>query len=93
MKATIEIPDDLYRRVKAKSALQGRTIREVTMELYQSWLVDASTTTSTPSPEEWLEEWLKLADAALQDAPPGPSAREILEQDRNRLEPRSDAHH
>lgn len=92
MKATIELPDDLYRRVKAKSALQGRTIREVTMELYQSWLADVATTASAPSPEQWLEEWLKLADATMQDAPPGPSAREILEEDRNRLEPRSNAH-
>jgi hypothetical protein len=93
MKATIDIPDELYRRVKAKSALQGRTIREVTMELYQSWLVDASTAASVPTPEQWLEEWFKLADAAMQDAPTGPSAREILEEDRNRLEPRDDAHH
>lgn len=33
MKATIEVPDALYRRVKAKTALQGRAIREVTIEL------------------------------------------------------------
>ena len=33
MKATIEIPDDLYRQVKARSALQGQTIREVTERL------------------------------------------------------------
>ncbi|MCA1964965.1 MAG: hypothetical protein LDL31_13550 [Prosthecobacter sp.] len=38
MKATIDVPDDLYRRVKAKTALQGRAIREVTVELYQRWL-------------------------------------------------------
>ncbi len=86
MKATIEIPDDLYRRVKAKSALQGRTIREVTTELYQSWVADTPATTAAPSPEQWLEEWLHLADELMKDAPPGPSARELLEQDRNRLE-------
>ena len=88
MKATIEVPDDLYRRVKAKSALQGRTIREVTMELYQTWLMDAPQTATAPSPEQWLEDWLKLADETMQDAPPGPSARELLEEDRNRLERR-----
>ena len=88
MKATIEIPDDLYRRVKAKSALQGRAIREVTVELYQTWLVDEPALSAAPSPEQWLEEWLKLADETMQDAPPGPSARELLEEDRNRLERR-----
>ncbi len=38
MKATIDVPDDLYRKVKAKTALQGRAVREITIELYQRWL-------------------------------------------------------
>lgn len=38
MKATIEIPDDLYRQVKAKSALEGRAVREVTEELYRRYV-------------------------------------------------------
>jgi hypothetical protein len=38
MKATIDIPDDLYRRVKARTAEQGRKIRDVTIELFQGWL-------------------------------------------------------
>ena len=38
MKATIDIPDDLYRRVKAKSAMQAQTVREVTVTLYRHWL-------------------------------------------------------
>jgi hypothetical protein len=38
MKATIEIPDDLYRRVKAKSAIEGQPVRQVVMHLFQGWL-------------------------------------------------------
>jgi hypothetical protein len=38
MKATIEVPDELYRLVKAKSALEGRAVREVTVELYQRYI-------------------------------------------------------
>lgn len=38
MKTTIDMPDDLYRKVKAKSALEGRTVREVTADLYRAWL-------------------------------------------------------
>jgi hypothetical protein len=38
MKATLDIPDDLYRRVKARSALEGRTLRSVAIELFQTWL-------------------------------------------------------
>lgn len=87
MKATIDIPDDLYRKVKAKSALEGRPIRAVTVELYRRWLQENTPALGQAS-AQWLEEWLRLADEASKDAPPGPTAREILEQDRNRLERR-----
>jgi hypothetical protein len=38
MKATIDIPDELYRQVKAKSALEGRPLRYVAIDLFQAWL-------------------------------------------------------
>jgi hypothetical protein len=38
MKATVDIPDELYRQVKAKSALEGRPIREVAVELFQGYV-------------------------------------------------------
>jgi len=41
MKATIDIPDELYRRVKAKSALAGQPVRKVVMHLFQGWLSEA----------------------------------------------------
>jgi hypothetical protein len=91
MKATIEIPDDLYRRVKAKSALQGRPIRAVAMELFQRWLDEdtlAAGQAPERTPEEWLEDWLRLGAELSRNAPPGPTATEILEADRNRLERR-----
>lgn len=40
MKATVEVPDDLYRRVTLRCALEGRPIREVTESLYRAWLED-----------------------------------------------------
>lgn len=43
MKATLDLPDDLYRRVKARSAMEGRPLRNVAIELFQKWL--------DPSPE------------------------------------------
>lgn len=38
MKATFDIPDDLYRHVKARSAMEGRPLRSVAVELFQNWL-------------------------------------------------------
>jgi hypothetical protein len=89
MKATIEIADDLYRKVKAKSALQGRPVRAVTVELFQRWLEeDTVTPDQSPDrlPRDWPQSLFRLADELFKDAPPGPSAREILEQDRGRLD-------
>ena len=37
MKATLEIPDDLYAMVKARAALEGRTLRSVAIELFSEW--------------------------------------------------------
>ena len=34
MKATMDIPDELYRQVKAKSALEGRCVREIAVTLF-----------------------------------------------------------
>ncbi len=44
MKTTIDIPDELYRRVKARSAIEGRPVRSVTVELFQRWLDDGPVT-------------------------------------------------
>jgi hypothetical protein len=88
VRATIDIPDDLYRQVKARSALLGRTVRDVTIELYRRWLTEAQAVRDAKPPEAWLRSWLATADEQLKDTPPGPTAREILEDDRNRSEPR-----
>jgi hypothetical protein len=86
MKATMEIPDELYRRVKAKSALEGRAIREITVELYQHWLAQKPATESTSLPEQWLADWFKLADENTEEAPPGATTRTLREEDRTRLD-------
>jgi hypothetical protein len=51
MKATIEVPDELYRQVKAKSALQGRPVREVAVELFRGWVGEAK---PTPAPKKLM---------------------------------------
>jgi hypothetical protein len=40
MKATFQIPDELYREVKAETAREGRTLRDVTISLFEQWLRD-----------------------------------------------------
>lgn len=85
MKATIEVPDELYRRVKAKTALEGRAIREVTIELYRKYVDEEPAAPTKAATNNWLEGFLALR---LPADLPGPTAREILEEGRNRLEPK-----
>ena len=50
MKATVDIPDELYRQVKAKSALEGRPVREVAVELFQGYVGGGSGTGAEKRP-------------------------------------------
>ncbi len=38
MKTTIDVPDDLYRAVKSRSASDGFSVRGITILLYGDWL-------------------------------------------------------
>jgi hypothetical protein len=89
MKATIMIPDELYRSVKAKSAMLGLTVREVTVDLFRKWVTeDEIREGDESSPKDWVAGWLRHRIPAEQ---PGPTAREILEQDRGRLDSKTSA--
>ena len=88
MKATIDIPDEIYRRVKAGAALRGLTIRDVTTELYRRWLGEEERREPKQSAAAWLRAWLASSDEAVRNAPEGRPAREELTADRNRLDRR-----
>ena len=70
MKTSLDLPDDLYRKVKSKSALEGMAVREVATALFAAW-VDGRVTprelapeTASESPGDpwpvWLEQWRAL---------------------------------
>ena len=97
MTATIGISDDLYQRVVAESVRQGRSVDAVASDMLQRALDDnehasdlsgASIETRRQLAHDWLDEWLRMGEEASKNAPPGPSAREILDEGRNRLERR-----
>ncbi len=43
MKTTLEVPDDLYRQIKARAALKGQTIRAFFMDAIQTKLATERT--------------------------------------------------
>lgn len=68
MKATLEIPDELYRNVKARSALEGRPVRAVAVELFEKWLTGEIESGANPRPPAAPDSgtvkaypWLRIA--------------------------------
>jgi hypothetical protein len=97
MKTTMEIPDELYRKLKARSAAQGKSVREVMVNLVQEWLKDSKKGGTTVMDREArdgheedktaeLRKWLDIGLAYDDEAPPGPSAMEYIREDRDRLD-------
>ena len=85
MKATMDIPDAIYRRVKARSALEGRAVREVTIELYRRWLDQSAQAGSDPADHagppdaaRWLARWEQTGDEIARRAVDPRNSREIL---------------
>ena len=82
MKTTIDIPDDLYRAVKSRSAMDGLTVRGVTLLLYGDWLArpgwipsrrkdDASTETMA-APRTPLPAWFGIGRQHVRRNADGP---------------------
>lgn len=89
MKATIEIPDDLYRRVKARSSLEGLTVKEATVRLYRAWLERGAAAPAPGPRRRQLDAWFREADRATKAAPRRRvTARDELAAARGRLENR-----
>jgi hypothetical protein len=84
MKVTIDIPDDLYRKVKANSALQGRPIRAVALELFGAW-VDESTHSDAGqrivSVGELMADSCGMFDSGVTDLSTNPAYLEELGRD------------
>ena len=88
MKATIDVPDGLYRRVKARSALEGRSIRDVTVLLFEQWLDTspgfAETIDRPGASDAWLRRWEAVGQRVAQSSRDTRTTREILTADRRR---------
>ena len=62
MKATFQIPDELYREVKAETARAGRTVRDVAISLFEQWLKQKKQPVLHASPVDWHAFQPPLAD-------------------------------
>jgi hypothetical protein len=68
MKATIEIPDDLYRKLEAKSASEGRPLQDVAIELLGEWVGKSSCRQADePSVGDLMADLCGSIDSGLTD--------------------------
>jgi hypothetical protein len=86
MKATVDVPDQLYRQVKARAAMEGRAVRDVTIELYEGWLATGvpvvSAVEQAALADDWIQRWEALGQEIAAKAVDPRSAVEILLADR-----------
>lgn len=80
MKTSLDLPDDLYRRVKARSAMEGRAVREVATELLAAWVNSAPATgeeqpAPPPADRSWLYHWSALGKQVERASKPKPAKR------------------
>jgi len=74
MKTSIDLPDDLYRRVKSKSALEGLAVREVATALFAAWVdgriadVPAEPVRSGQTTADWKYRWRALGAAVAESS-------------------------
>jgi len=59
MKTTLEIPDLLFRKAKAKAAERGQTLKQLVTEALQEKLA-VNTGKARPGEPEWMEGFGKL---------------------------------
>lgn len=92
MRTSLDIPDDLYRSLKARAAMEGRTVREVAVNLFRGWVGEEAGAGSEPEPDRgsvpsaedtrqaWLERWQALGkEMKRHDADPRSAVRILLD--------------
>lgn len=60
MKTTVEIPDPLFRRAKARAAERGQTLREFMSEALTEKLMTKASGTAGAAEPEWMKGFGKL---------------------------------
>ncbi len=88
MKATFDLPEQLCREVKARTASEGRTVREVVVALFRQWLEAGKSPGGSTPRVDWKTHRPPLAHL-VSDEPSDQSMEAVRESiTRNWDEPR-----
>ncbi|MCA2991653.1 hypothetical protein [Gemmatimonas sp.] len=75
MKTSIDLPDELYRQVKAKSALEGKTVREVATSLFAAYAAGETAPRADDDAlarrSRWLQAFQRWGETMAREHPGG----------------------
>lgn len=95
MRTTIDLPDDLYRRVKARAALRGMKLKEYVAAALRESLFERSATELRETTAEYAAPSSRLAEDCVLPLIAGETTeamRSISEQEIERILESDDAH-
>jgi predicted component of type VI protein secretion system len=72
LKATVEVPDDLYRRAKAEPALRGRKLKDLVEEGLRLVFASPRTERKPPSLAELMKGARGVVDSGIPDLASNP---------------------
>jgi hypothetical protein len=84
VKVSVRFPDELYRQFKAQCALEGRTVRSVTIELISRWLdepPDPPDRERSGPVSKSMQDFAGIADSGIPDLATNPKHLEDLGRD------------
>jgi hypothetical protein len=67
VKATFDLPEQLYREVKARTASEGRTVREVVVALFRQWLEAGKSPGGSTPQVDWKKHRPPLAHLVAEE--------------------------
>jgi hypothetical protein len=86
VKTTLEIDDELYMQAKAHASLTGQNLKDLVTESLRMTLRPEPVRRQPASAARELTACFAEADQLMNAAPVGPTARQHLNQGRNRLD-------
>ncbi len=86
MKTTVEVPDELFRRVKAEAALRGRPMKDLIEEGLRLVLEKSVKSGKGPTVGELMKDYIGIVDSGVTDLSTNPKYMEGFGEDgpRNR---------
>jgi hypothetical protein len=84
MKTTVEVPDELFRRVKAEAALRGKPMKDLVEEGLRLMLDKSARAGEGPTVGDLMKDYIGIVDSGVTDLSTNPKYMEGFGEDGSR---------